>query len=615
MKILVVDDSENSRYFLESLLKGNDYEVISVTNGKEGLERLRNDHINLIISDILMPVMDGYQFCRAVKKDSRLKSLPFIFYTATYTDSKDRQLALDIGADRYIRKPLEPKEFIQIIRKVIEEAKKGKLVSKQKKEKEKEEIFKLYSERLVKKLEKKMLELEASEEKYRNLCENVNDVVFSLDKEGRFTAANSRTELFGYMSEDLIGKHFTEILTPKSKIIGQEHFRKAREAKINARSQYEVEIVNKDGSVSVGELSNSSVFEGEKFKGRFGILRDITQRKEAEKSLAESEEKFRSIVDTSPNGITTTDLDGKINYACQRTLDLHGYERSEELLGESAFKLMAPEEKDRARENLEKTIKKGIMLDIEYLFLKKDGSRFYGELSSSLLKDSDGNPKGFMAITKDITQRKKDEEQIRKDLETRNVLLKEIHHRVKNNMQIIVSLLRLQSQFHEEEHTKKVFKDTQSRIQSMAIIHDALYKSQDLARIDMRDYVQRFATHILHLYEIDPNRIELKINTDKIFIDITTGVPCGLIINELVSNAVKHAFPGNRRGVIEIKLYKTKIGKITISVKDNGIGLPDEIDFKKPKTMGLQLINDLSKQLGGTLRVYTKKGLRITLDF
>ncbi len=488
MKILVVDDNEDSRYFLESLLKGNDYEVISVTNGKEGLERLRNDDINLIVSDILMPVMDGYQFCRAVKKDSRWKPLPFIFYTATYTDSKDKQLALDMGADLYIRKPSEPEEFIQIIRKVIEEARKGKMVLKQKKQNEEKEIFKLYSERLVKKLEQKMLDLEASEEKYRNLFENVNDVVFSMDKEGRFTAANCRTELFGYKPEDVIGKHFTELLTPKSKIIGQEHFSKAQESKKNISSRYEVEVANKDGSVSVGELSISSVFEGEKFKGRFGILRDITQRKEAE-------------------------------------------------------------------------------------------------------------------------------EQTRRDLETRNVLLKEIHHRVKNNMQIIVSLLRLQSLFNKEEHTKKIFKDTQSRIQSMAIIHDALYKSGDLARIDMRDYVQRSATHIFSLYEIDPNRIELKIDTGKIFIDVTTGVPCGLIINELVSNAVKHAFPGKRRGVIEIKLYKTKTGKTTISVKDNGIGLPDEIDFKKPKTMGLQLINDLSKQLNGTLRVYRKKGLRVTLDF
>ena len=473
---------------LESLLKGNGYEVLSAENGREALEKLKENSFNLIISDILMPVMDGYQLCHAVKNNSRLKKIPFVFYSATYTDSKDRQLALDMGADRYIQKPMEPQKFTQIIREVIEKSKKGELVSKQGKTIKENEVLKLYSERLVKKLENKMLDLEASEERFRRLYENVNDVVFSLNEQGRFTSANSRTELFGYKPKDVIEKHFTDILTPSSKKIGEEHFRKAQEAKSDIHSRYEVDIVNKDGSVSVGELSISSVYEDNKFKGRFGIIRDITERKKAEK-------------------------------------------------------------------------------------------------------------------------------QIKKDLETKNVLLKEVHHRVKNNLQIIISLMRLQTQFHENEQTKEVFRETQSRIHSMALIHENLYKTEDFARIDLGDYIQKFCTHILHLYQADPSQVDIKIDTEKVYVDITQGIPCALILNELISNAVKYAFPGKRIGRIEIELRKAKGDKTLISIGDNGIGLPEEIDFRKPKTLGLQLINDLSKQLNANLRVQRKDGLRVTFTF
>jgi len=488
MKVLIVDDKKDTRYLLEVLLKGSGYEVISAGDGEEALEKLQESDFDLIISDILMPVMDGYQLCHAVKMDARLKKIPFVFYTATYIDPKDKELALDMGADLYIQKPLDPGKFIQIIRPVIEESKQGKLVSKPKKQKEEGDILKLYNERLVKKLEKKMLDLEASEERFRKLYENVNDVVFSLDKQGLFTTVNSRTELFGYKPKDLLGKHFTEILTPASKKIGEEHFRKAKKTKSDTRSQYDVEIVNPDGSISIGEVSISSIFKGNQFEGRFGIIRDITERKKAE-------------------------------------------------------------------------------------------------------------------------------QQIKKDLETKNVLLKEIHHRVKNNLQIIISLMRLQSQFQKDMQTREIFKETQSRILSIALIHESLYKTEDFARIDLGDYIQKFCTHIFHLHQVDSSKIKVTIDAEKIYVDITQGIPCSLILNELVSNAVKHAFPGNKKGVIAIELRKAKGDKVSLSVKDNGVGLPEEIDFCKPNTLGLQLINDLSEQLGADLKIQRKEGLKVTFTF
>jgi len=159
MKILIVDDKEEDLYLLEALLKGKGYEVVSAINGAEALEKLRAEGFDMIIADILMPVMDGFRLCREVKRNEELKDIPFVFYTATYTDRKDEELALETGADKFIRKPIEPDKFIKIVQGVIEDVEKGKIKPK-KPVLEEKEIFKLYSERLVKKMEKKMLDLE-----------------------------------------------------------------------------------------------------------------------------------------------------------------------------------------------------------------------------------------------------------------------------------------------------------------------------------------------------------------------------------------------------------------------------------------------------------------------
>ena len=160
MRFLIVDDSEVSLYLLETVLKGGGYEVITAGNGAEALEKLRTESIDFIISDVLMPVMDGFKFCKEVKEKDELKNIPFIFYTATYKDERDEKLALMLGADKYILKPAEPDELIKIIQGMMRDVEEGKFEPNKPAFEEKEEVMKLYSERLVNKLEKKMLELE-----------------------------------------------------------------------------------------------------------------------------------------------------------------------------------------------------------------------------------------------------------------------------------------------------------------------------------------------------------------------------------------------------------------------------------------------------------------------
>ena len=180
MKILVVDDKEENRYLLETLLRGNGFISDTATNGKEALKLLRSGKVDMIISDILMPVMDGFQLCRECKADEELKDIPFVFYSSTYTDKRDKKFALNLGADKYILKPIDPEEFMKMIRGVIADAAKGKLKPKKPLLEKEEEVFKLYSERLVNKLEKKMLELEeeiterkGAEERLDNMLQGV----------------------------------------------------------------------------------------------------------------------------------------------------------------------------------------------------------------------------------------------------------------------------------------------------------------------------------------------------------------------------------------------------------------------------------------------------------
>jgi PAS domain S-box-containing protein len=209
---------------------------------------------------------------------------------------------------------------------------------------------------------------------------------------------------------------------------------------------------------------------------------------------------------------------------------------------------------------------------------------------------------------------KQAEEQIRRDLEEKDILLQEIHHRVKNNMQIISSLLKLQSAHIKDKRALELFQNSRDRVKTMALIHDALYRSKDLAHIDFVEYVRKLTTQIFISYGANSNFIKIKIDIKDVFLDISTAIPCGLIINELVSNSLKYAFPEGRKGEINISFtYKGKVN--TLCVKDNGIGFPGEIDLEDSPTLGLLLVNSLTKQLNGTLKLEKVKGTSFTITF
>ncbi|MBA7676824.1 hypothetical protein ES703_85069 [subsurface metagenome] len=221
-----------------------------------------------------------------------------------------------------------------------------------------------------------------------------------------------------------------------------------------------------------------------------------------------------------------------------------------------------------------------------------------------------------LTFTRQITAgQKQAEEDLKASLKEKEILMQEIHHRVKNNMQIISSLMKLQSRKFRDNRLKEVFRECHGRIQAMALVHETLYQSDSLSEIDLRQYVERLANHLFQAYKAR-SKIQLKLGIEDIIFEIEQAIPCGLIVNELLSNSLKHAFPGGRKGNIEIRAHLTENGEIELAVSDNGVGLPDGFDLHNTETLGLELVAGLvESQLEGTVSINMEKGTEFVMHF
>lgn len=333
---------------------------------------------------------------------------------------------------------------------------------------------------------------------------------------------------------------------------------------------------------------------------------EINERVRAEEALRESEERFRRLSDAAFEGIAIHDK-GKILDANSKMAEMFGYKRSE-FIGKHALDLAAPESRDLVL----KHIQSGYEKPYEATGLRKDGTTFSGEVVGKPLPYQ-GRVVRVTAI-RDITERKQAEEQIEASLKEKETLLKEIHHRVKNNLQIIASLLDLQSESLTDPQDLQIFQDSQNRIRSMALIHEQLYQSEDLARIDTAQYIEDLVYSLFNSYETQSGSIIPKLDVDEIFLNIDAAIPFGLILNELVSNALKHAFSDGRKGEIYIGLHSDH-ERQTLFVRDNGVGLPEDLDFQNTESPGLQLVCTLTDQLKGTITLDRSSGTTFQITF
>jgi PAS domain S-box-containing protein len=342
------------------------------------------------------------------------------------------------------------------------------------------------------------------------------------------------------------------------------------------------------------------------------IYNIITDRKNAELALKESEEKYRILVENAQEGIWSIDQESKTNFVNQRMAEILGYEVVE-MLGKHLFSFMDEKGVELAKYNLERR-EKGIKEQHDFEFIRKDGNRVYASLETSPIMAADGKYLGALAMVADITDRKKMEEELKHSLEEKEMLLKEIHHRVKNNLMIISSLLNLQSSYIKDKTSKGIFKESQNRARSMALIHERLYQATDLKRIEFGDYIRTLAKELFRTYAGDFGLIELKINVEDIFLDINTAIPLGLIVNELITNSLKHAFPEGMKGEINVDFHP-KDDHYEFTVKDNGIGLSQNLDFQNTDSLGLQIINNLTSQIDGEIELNRSLGTEFKITF
>lgn len=336
-----------------------------------------------------------------------------------------------------------------------------------------------------------------------------------------------------------------------------------------------------------------------------------SKQKEMEEELRASEEKYRTLFGNAEDAILIINNNRLVD-CNSKALDMYGASCSE-IIGETPYDLFYPYSDEKAQKALKyiNNALAGVPQVFEWELRRKDGGLFYGEIKLNNL-----NLKGetyLMAMIMDITERKLVEDKIKASLHEKEVLLMEIHHRVKNNLQIISSLLNLQSRGIDNEEVQEVFKESQARVKSMAMVHEKLYQSQNLSRIQFKDYILSLVNNLLQTYLRDPSGIQLKTDIDDVYIDINTAVPSGLIINEIISNSLKYAFDDDR-GEIKISLRKDD-DEMVLKISDNGKGFSKDFDFRTTETLGLQLVNSLVQQLDGKIELDKTKGVGFRITF
>ena len=335
-----------------------------------------------------------------------------------------------------------------------------------------------------------------------------------------------------------------------------------------------------------------------------------------EKALRESEERYSITLDAVNDGLWDWDISSGNVFFSNNYYKMLGYYPGEFPANYESWKLLVHQDDiDSFEKQLQKSLDSNRGFEIDLRMKTKSGKWLYvSTQGKEIEKDSSGNPKRIVGTLRDRTNRVIAEKKINKSLEENELLLKEIHHRVKNNLMIISSLLNLQSYYIKDKASQEVFKESQNRARSMALIHERLYQSTDLKMIDFGEYITSLANELFNTYEADINLIKLKINAENIFLDINTAIPLGLIVNELITNSLTHAFPEGKMGKINVDFHILD-NHYEFIVKDNGIGFPEDIDFKNTDSLGLQIINSLTNQIGGKITLNKNNGTDFKITF
>ena len=455
--------------------------------------------------------------------------------------------------------------------------------------------------------------LQESEERYQNLAKISPVGIFRTDQNGATTYVNPMwCRISGLPEEQAMGQGWLMAVHPDDRETLSKGWLET--IRLQKPSFTEYRFLRPEGTIAwvMGQATPERNPE-KQIIGYVGTITDISERKRAEKEIIMLATALRRINEC----VSITDVEDTILFVNEAFQKTYGYSE-QELIGQNIKIVRSPNFPQQVFEEvLPGTLSGG--WTGELVNRRKDGSEFPVFLSTSIIGKKDGKPNYLIGVTMDITERKRAVEAVRASLQEKEILLKEVHHRVKNNLMSVIGLIKMTEAEAKNEQFNALLQEFEGRVRSMALVHESLHKSADLAHIDLQYYLETLTAHIRAQYGAERD-IRFSVQAAKVTVDPDFAVPCGLILNELITNAYKHAFPDDKsrsgEDKCEIKVIVELERKVlTLTVADNGIGLPAGLDWEKSETLGLRLIKMLSKQLNGTIRLDRASGTAFRLHF
>lgn len=461
-------------------------------------------------------------------------------------------------------------------------------------------------------LKESQKELQARDELFRTFMNNSPVLAFIKDEAGRYVYVNRPWEdALGRKLSNARGKATQDVWPLESAL----QLRETDEAVLASDESMEFvqSVTDPSGRIVYLWVCKFPIKDayGNKYVG--GVALDITRQKNDEKALRESEEKYRLLVETMNDGVGIADADGFATYVNDRFPEMIGIARNE-ILGRRISDFMDSD----SRNNFVKQFaqrKKGEAGRYEVAFVSGDGLPVPVILSSRPLFDEDGTFRGALAVATNIAELKQVQERLLASLKEKDVLLQEVHHRVKNNLQLMLSLLRMQSRRIEEPKILEVLRDAENRVFSIALVHEKLYLSPTLSTIRMGPYVKALTSHVVQAYQGVSSSIELVVQVDELTFSLDTAIPLGMILTELVSNVFRHAFPAGAKGRLHVALRAKNDDMYELCVADTGVGSDGQRDASAGQSLGLDLVKTFTAQLEGQVEIENGEGMTVRISF
>ena len=462
-----------------------------------------------------------------------------------------------------------------------------------------------------------------SEERYKRLSEASFEGIL-IHQDGQIVDSNQVcSDLFGYTKDELMTMQAYELGAEDDRNFLRDQVLKGVQDPYEARGQ------RKDGTIFFCELHAKEFYYDNDRKARVVAIRDISRRKDFETVMRQANADYETLISQSPDGLFIINENGIILFANPSAYQILGVKQFKDIQNRPILDFVLPQYHIAVRERHD-------LLNDGYdiPFMKMDAKRLDGSIVEVEYKPVSIDYRGKKAILvvyhdieyQEQLAREKMRFQIaeetnkalKQSLAEKEVLLKEVHHRVKNNLQVISSILNLQSSYTDDPRTIELLKESQNRIKSMSFIHESLYQTKNFAGVNFKEYVHNLCNNLLFSYYPKGKRVFIEQEIADVHLNLDTSIPCGLIINELISNSLKYAFVNQEEGTIHIVVKggtKKEKDLVTITVNDNGPGLPKGLDFEDSPSLGLQLVTVLTKQLNGKITLDNSKGAKYTLTF